>query len=192
MLCGCATLPPSAAESRSTDFPVLVKSQAILPNVDVKLIDTRPLEQRSFQEKPTATGRYAVLGDGAITPEPAQLVRDAIGSAASNHSAAIQAELKIFRIEVVFRTPEVGCSPSASVTPVLSGGGRILFVPSGYLSCGTWQDTMSSIDVKVHVAVDGKDHISEISVPFERRLEPVDVANTVGQVIDRLKRSISN
>ena len=192
ILVGCATLPPSATESRSTDFPVKVQSQPGQSNIEVMLSDTRPIEQRSFQEKPTATGRYAILGDGAIAPEPAQLIRDAIASVTAPRKTPIQAELKTFRIEVVFRTSELGCSPGASVTPVLSGGGRLLFVPSGYLSCGTWQDTMSSIDVKVHVVVEGKDHTSDISVPFERRLEPTDVANTVTQAIDRLRRSISN
>jgi hypothetical protein len=192
VLSGCAQLPPAASGTVASDFPVAVESRQSSNPTAVKLSDLRPIEQRQFEEKPTATGRYAMLGDGAISPDPVQLIKNVLAASKFDGSREVVANLHTFRIEVVFRVPERGFSAAPAIAPVAIGGGKLLFIPSNYFSGGTWLATMSSVDVALHVEAAGRDHIVKLSVPFERRLTPSDIATTVNLAIDQLQRSISN
>ncbi len=134
-----------------------------------------------------------MLGDGAISPEPFQLVQNVVAASTSGGPREVVANLRTFRIEVVFRVPERGFSaaPAIAPVPVQIGGGKLIFVPSNFLTGGTWLGTMSSVDVEVHVEAEGKDHVVKLSVPFERRLLPADIAASVNQAIEQLHRSMS-
>jgi len=139
-LCGCAT-------TSTTKLNIDVPSQVNFIFTDLRDFDTRQSIKASGSQ-----GDVTVMGDDAITPPPAELVRSMLYIEAGHKLAGKSVQLTRFRLEIVNpggKIDEEQLHNVASSTPGMSPAAVVLAKPFIQLI----EDTRSFKQISVNLAV---------------------------------------